>query len=121
MRKFIEIYKVKYGVAVKAFGMYFYASTRKMKARCIAPHPDKRARIRAGLIETRGCDCEYCGAHVEPGQIQVHHIIPVSERKDLRYDERNLRLVCPECHRRIHSGAFANFERPAELREEVAV
>ena len=33
----------------------------------------------------------------------VHHIVPVSENENLKYDLENLETVCASCHQKIHN------------------
>ena len=34
--------------------------------------------------------------------VEVHHIIPLNERPDLLMEETNVKVICNECHIKIH-------------------
>ena len=44
-------------------------------------------------------NCSICG---KPAEV-VHHILPVSNYPELRYNWENLQALCNVCHARIHS------------------
>lgn len=48
-------------------------------------------------------DCWKAG-RTEPST-EVHHVIPLDQAPDLRYDRTNLVALCQACHRARHGGA----------------
>ena len=62
-------------------------------------YQSKRWRaLRAKLFRERGEQCESC---YSIGEVQVHHIKPVSLGGDI-WNESNLRIVCRSCHLEAH-------------------
>lgn len=51
--------------------------------------------------------CEMCGKEFDKfSKSQVHHILAWWRFPEYETDERNLMLLCPECHRSIHLNPF---------------
>ena len=51
--------------------------------------------------------CQMCGKKIDRyGSSQVHHIINWFRAPQFETDERNLMLVCRDCHKRIHTEPF---------------
>ena len=51
--------------------------------------------LRNSIIEERGCKCEVCG---KEGKIDLHHIIS-RKLTELKFEKRNLVLLCPLHHK----------------------
>lgn len=51
-------------------------------------------------IHKRDVHCQCCGEQGK--QLQVHHIMPLSEYPDLNCDDGNLICLCQACHDRYH-------------------
>jgi 5-methylcytosine-specific restriction endonuclease McrA len=49
----------------------------------------------------------------------VHHIIPIKERWDLRYDLSNLVCLCDACHSRVHKLYEQDREKYFQLMEAI--
>ncbi|NNG66146.1 HNH endonuclease [Caldanaerobacter subterraneus] len=49
----------------------------------------------------------------------VHHIVPIKERWDLRYDLSNLVCLCDACHNRVHKLYKQDKEKYFQLMEEI--
>ena len=69
---------------------------------------EKSPKLRAAVLNKFGYKCAVCGFDFEKiyGQlgknfIEVHHMVPVSE-KERENDVNNLRPLCSNCHRMIH-------------------
>ena len=98
----MEIYK-----SFHFFGLHFYISNRKMTRRtnCTEIQNKNRSKLRAikkKLYKESGGCCQECGEKFEINGLQIHHIIPTSENPKLVVSMRNIHLVCPECHARLH-------------------
>lgn len=61
-------------------------------------------RKRIVILKRDNYLCRECGRYgkVTPANV-VHHVIPLSERPDLRLDNRNLISLCEECHNKMHN------------------
>lgn len=53
------------------------------------------------LAQRTGSRCSRCGRIMAPQQFELHHIKPVSDGGVT--DISNLVLLCPNCHREIHT------------------
>ena len=69
---------------------------------------ERSPKLRAAVLNKFGYKCAVCGFDFEKiyGQlgknfIEVHHMVPVSE-KEQENNVNNLRPLCPNCHRMIH-------------------
>ena len=52
-------------------------------------------------IHKRDIHCQCCGETEK--QLQVHHIMPLSDYPELNCDEGNLICLCQSCHNRYHN------------------
>jgi len=66
----------------------------------------KKARGRARRRDRRTCQMPGCSCRK---RLQVHHIIPYSQRPDLRDDLSNLITLCYTCHKEV-TGSEAFYE-----------
>lgn len=48
-----------------------------------------------------------CQPHIEPANLSVHHIIPVSENWDGRFEEDNLVTLCRDHHEQAEEGEIS--------------
>lgn len=59
--------------------------------------------------ESRPHICERCGAKIsEAKPVNFAHVLPKSQRRDLRLDPSNIQLVCRACHMEEHSAGKVN-------------
>jgi hypothetical protein len=68
----------------------------------------KSQRIVA-TIEHDGCDAEGCDA--PPGMTQMHHVVPWSQGGET--NTRDVLMLCPPDHRRIHDPRYATTRLPS--------
>lgn len=56
--------------------------------------------------------CRRCGKHQsnDKNTFHIHHLYPFAEYKRLRANPDNLVLLCPDCHRFVHSSKNTNRE-----------
>ena len=52
------------------------------------------------LVKIRDGGCVLCGD--KDGQLEIHHILPISEYPSLALDCKNLITLCQKCHRKYH-------------------
>lgn len=99
----MEVFK-----SFKVFGLYFYVvSSIRMKRRRSV---DEKVRNRSKLLRKyknvlygeQDGRCGECGRWFPPDSLEIHHIIGISENPNLMLAKRNLRLLCPECHKALH-------------------
>lgn len=72
-------------------------------------HCAKHKRWREAVLRRAGYLCEECKRYgrVDEGGNPIaatvaHHIRPVEEAPELRYDRRNGRALCAACHNKYH-------------------
>jgi len=54
--------------------------------------------------------CEICGVKKN---LELHHLKPVATFPELKYDEKNICLLCPVCHSLTHDGGGStNLDKP---------
>ena len=61
-------------------------------------------------VKSRDNICQCCGENNK--QIQIHHIFPLSDFKELACEEGNLIGVCQSCHSQYHK-MYEGEENPA--------
>lgn len=60
-------------------------------------------KLREQVLKDNNYMCAKCKAEgVVTEAIEVHHVIPVALRWDLRYEYNNLMCLCDKCHDDIH-------------------
>lgn len=92
---------------INLWGIHIYVSSFKMKRvkdrqTLFYRRQKKLTRIKHDIFKQNGGRCEECGRPFHEDRLQVHHIVPVSERPELYSASSNIQLVCPECHARLH-------------------
>lgn len=103
----------------KAFGLYFYVSSIRMKRRRSVDeklrNKNKTLRKYKKILyaEQDGC-CADCGEFVPEDGLEIHHIVGVSKAPNLMLAKRNMVLLCPACHFARHQA-----DREAEPRGTV--
>lgn len=98
---------IRYVAHIKIGPLYFYVSTCRLKRR--SKREDEYRNYRKELIREKvrrwksngGC-CEACGQKKAVDDLEIHHVMPVSERPDLIGCRKNIKLLCHECHQSVH-------------------
>ncbi len=101
----MEVYK-----RFRLFGLYFYVSSVRMKRR---RRKDEQMRNRRKelqrmkvILYRRQCGCcAMCGRRFVKEALEIHHLIGISEAPGLALTQRNLQLLCHDCHVRVHQEA----------------
>ena len=52
------------------------------------------------MVKIRDGGCVLCGD--KDSQLEIHHILPISEYPSLALDCKNLITLCQKCHRKYH-------------------
>ncbi len=65
-------------------------------------------RLKVEVFNERGRNCEICKEIIN---LNVHHIIPISEEPMLSFDKENLMILCENCHIEIHKGDKYKFSK----------
>ena len=78
--------------------------TRESRFRSTAAWQKKTAEI----LERDHYLCKHCvsNGRISFGKLEVHHIVPLSERYDLRLDSDNLISLCLACHDKADHGGI---------------
>lgn len=80
---------------------------------------EKRDRFRnwkKPLLVAADYRCQLCGKQMKTG-LHLHHVLPYARFPELEFDNRNILVLCNECHREIHTNPFLEakmIERKAE-------
>ena len=62
----------------------------------------KMLRIKHRRWKKNGGRCEECLQQFGENELEIHHVIPVSEHPELVASADNIRLLCHQCHLRQH-------------------
>ena len=66
--------------------------------------------------------CEICGKKLEKfNRSQIHHVLAWWRFPQFETDQRNLMLLCPECHNHIHKDPFIQTRMIEEKCKELGV
>lgn len=123
MDKPIRIHRLKNRLMIKLFGLYIYLANMPLRPKC---HNDrykasrKLAKIKAKAVEN-GARCAICGCDNANKDFEQHHIFPVSKFPELILEERNLMMLCPNCHYEVHNNPFLNCKVMTEQAINVGV
>lgn len=89
------------------FGWFVYASRKKMFL--LVPKPcrgqgyrNRMRQIRKSRYRNTGGCCEHCGQHFDIKQLEMHHIMPISDFPKLGRKSWNVLMLCPRCHYLMH-------------------
>lgn len=90
----------------KIFGFWFYVSRNRMRVRSSrdeAPHKTQLKHVKNKIWNERKHVCFSCGKPLLWNEVELHHIIRWYWQ-DCKYefDERNIQMVCHDCHKEIH-------------------
>jgi 5-methylcytosine-specific restriction endonuclease McrA len=81
----------------------------KQKEKHQPRHRNKLAELKSKLVMQRGQVCELCGKPIEKYcKTQIHHIIPWKRYPEGELDERNMMVLCSECHAEVHANPILN-------------
>lgn len=114
------------------FGLTFAVSNRRVKMR--EPSKDRwtweespaegrgrLCRMKHERYDKSGGCCDMCGKHFDYRKLQLHHILPYSRMSQFATEERNMLLLCHDCHREIHSNPFRQVEMMTKKAKELGV
>lgn len=80
----------------------------------------KWKRLRLNIIHRDGGYCQRCLNLLDmitTDNLEVHHIIPRSERPDLMFDPSNLITVCSTCNMALGTDGKLDFEHNTDLED----
>jgi 5-methylcytosine-specific restriction endonuclease McrA len=81
----------------------------KQKEKHQPRHRNEMAELKSKLVMQRGQVCELCGKPIERYcKTQIHHIIPWNRYPEGELDDRNLMVLCSECHAEVHANPILN-------------
>ena len=67
----------------------------------------KAYKIKERIYKLRDHKCEMCGKEFKRMSCaQVHHVLPWWRFRQFEFDDRNLLLVCNDCHKEINNNPF---------------
>ena len=83
--------------------------TRDMKMRKTQARDNDATKtfvaLKNRLMAERGHRCELCG-NVVTRYMQMHHVLPYITFPQYSEDDRNMLLLCVDCHHRVHDDPF---------------
>lgn len=82
----------------------------------------KSYKVKERLFKLRDHKCEMCGKEFKRMSCaQVHHILPWWRFRQFEFDDRNLLLLCNDCHKEIHNNPFLDCTLQEEKAKELGV
>lgn len=91
----------------RVLGFNVYVTTYTMTRKSEVQKARERNRRRLQLMKRKlyrrngGC-CMVCGKKLSRRELEIHHVVPVSEDRSKVAKLSNLMIVCHECHVGIH-------------------
>ena len=98
----------------KILGLYLTISNCRVKKRITdgytRKHGDNRRmfKIKQRVFQSGNGCCPLCGRKFDFREMELHHVLPLARFQDLIFDERNIMLLCHECHKEIHCNPYRN-------------
>ncbi len=79
------------------------------------------SRLKYKVYRRSDGHCEICGKTVDYKGSQLHHVLPYCRMSQFAIDERNVLLLCHDCHQEIHSNPMKQVEMMQAKAKEVGV
>ena len=100
----IMLMKINRGWMLKVYSFHVYLTMCSMRERKRTHGERKKNRLRLIRINKLNeiGSCELCGKELSMSTSELHHIKPVSQFPELRYDPDNMMLLCHDCHVGLH-------------------
>ena len=111
----------------KLFGLYFTLSNCRVKKRVSCGYSrkghdgEKLWRIKNRLYKQSGGVCPECGRPFAFDVMELHHVLPYSRFQDLITDDRNVMMLCHDCHKEIHCNPYRNIKLMEAKAEELGI
>lgn len=112
---------------LKLGGLYFTISNCRVKIRNLCGYNLKRdERKKMFKFKSRffkfnnGC-CPHCGRKFKIDGMELHHVLPYSRFRELFNDERNMILLCHDCHKEVHCNPFLNIKLMENKASELGI
>ena len=98
---------------LRVFGLTIAISNGRIKRREVryVDNKDKKAynNMRRTLHDQQGGRCAICGKPFTTYHDMVaHHVLPFARFVEWRNDIRNIVLLCPRCHKDLHTNPYKN-------------
>lgn len=100
----------------KLFGLYFTISNCRVKKRHACGYSragyegKKLWRIKNRLYKQHEGKCPHCGRPFAFEAMELHHVLPFARFQDLITDDRNVIMICHDCHKEIHCNPYLNIK-----------
>lgn len=79
-------------------------------------------KVKQSVYEHNNHKCQMCGKEFKKiSQAQAHHVLPWWRFRQFEFDERNLLLLCNDCHKEIHTNPFLDSKLQEEKAKELGV
>jgi transcription elongation factor Elf1 len=111
----------------KVLGLYFTVSNCRVKKRISCGYSrqghDGKLILQAKkrLYEAYDGRCPHCGRKFDFDTMELHHVLPYARFQDLITDERNLLLLCHDCHKEVHCNPFLNIRLMHAKADELGI
>ena len=85
-------------------------------------HRPELAAMKSRLVEQRGQECQLCGKPIcKYSKTHIHHVIPWSRYPEGELDERNLLVLCADCHAEVHANPILNARLIHQTAQELGI
>ena len=111
----------------KVLGLYFTISNCRVKKRHACGYSlqghDRELiwQAKQRLYKEHEGRCPHCGRKFGFDVMELHHVLPYARFQDLITDERNLLLLCHDCHKEVHCNPFLNIQLMQEKADELGI
>ena len=111
----------------KVLGLYFTVSNCRVKKRISCGYSRKGhdgeliRRVKERLYKEHDGRCPHCGRKFGQDAMEMHHVLPYARFQDLINDERNMILLCHDCHKEIHCNPWRNIRLMEQKASELGI
>ena len=111
----------------RLLGLYFTISNCRVKKRhCCGYTRDNRQKdvmykAKRRLFDQEQGRCPHCGRPMEFDAAETHHVLPYARFQELVSDERNMIVLCHDCHKEIHCNPWRNIRLMEQKARELGI
>ena len=108
-----------------AFGLHFAVSNGRIKKRSDGRDYSCSKMLRctrAAVFEAQGHKCPLCGAEFKDfRKMEAHHVLPWCRFPELRYNKKNIVMLCHDCHKDVHCNPYRNIAMMEDKAKELNI
>ena len=111
----------------RLLGLYFTISNCRVKKRHCCGYTRTNAdmmsmaKAKRRIFDAENGHCPHCGRAMTIDKAETHHVLPYARFQELVNDERNMIVLCHDCHKEIHCNPWRNIRLMEQKARELGV